>query len=290
MLIRYPGGKSKLKNQIKKLFPEEMLLHLWANHARWSYHEPFLGSGEMAFSIIQDEILPFSSRIILSDIDYHLICLWKSILHAPKELCELVEEFIPSAEIFYKYKEMDNVRNIEPVQAGFQKLALHQMSFSGLGYMAGGPLGGKSQSSSKYLVNCRWNPAVLCHKIMVLHKALSRYPNLTIACRSFEWNLKQATAKSFCYLDPPYYVKGPELYRYSMDQNAHCKLADLLKNTASSWALSYDDAPEVKQLYDGWTSINSIDAKYSIWSGEKGKPKNKEILIMSFPREACKSA
>ena len=43
------------------------------------------------------------------------------------------------------------------VDIGFKKLAIHQISYSGLGTMSGGPLGGAGQKS-QYKIDCRWSP------------------------------------------------------------------------------------------------------------------------------------
>jgi len=43
------------------------------------------------------------------------------------------------------------------LDVGFKKLAIHQISYSGLGTKSGGPLGGKSQESI-YKIDCRWSP------------------------------------------------------------------------------------------------------------------------------------
>lgn len=277
MLIRYPGGKGKLRKQILKYFPYEMTCPLVAQSARWSYHEPFMGSGEMAFTLMED--LPPSTRIFLSDVDYHLICLWQSVKNCPDELIGKIRSFTPAAAKFYEFKEQDGSRDMDPVRAGFQKLALHRMSFSGLGYMAGGPLGGRNQNSDLYRVDCRWNVNRICRLVLKIHKLMSKFDCLDISTGSFDKNLAKMTSRSFAYLDPPYYVKGPELYRYSMDDAMHLKLRDVLMISPGHWVLSYDDAPIIRELYSGYCGIVDVEASYSVHSGQKGKPKNREILI-----------
>ena len=49
------------------------------------------------------------------------------------------------------------------------------------------------------------------------------------------------------YLDPPYYVKGSQLYLSFYDEADHAALAKALRNERRfKWVLSYDNAPEVR--------------------------------------------
>lgn len=284
MLIRYPGGKGKLRKQIFKHFPYEMTCPLISQSVGWSYHEPFVGSGEMAFALMED--LPSNTKIFLSDIDYHLICLWQSVKNCPDELITKIRSFNPSADKFYEFKEQDGSQDMDPVRAGFQKLALHRMSYSGLGYMAGGPLGGRNQDNDLYRVDCRWNVNRICRNVLRIHNLMSKFDRLNIFTGSFDKNLSKMTSRSFAYLDPPYYVKGPELYKHSMDDDMHLKLRDLLMLSPGHWVLSYDDAPKVRELYSPYCGIADVYAAYSVHSGQKGKTKNREILISPEIRSA----
>ena len=109
------------------------------------YREPFFGSGAVGFQLLS--MLPSNARVWLNDQDYSLVCLWKSVKESSEELIEMVRRFEPSTDAFDKFKEEDGAPGIEPVTLGFQKLALHQISFSGNGVKAGGPIGGRKQRS-----------------------------------------------------------------------------------------------------------------------------------------------
>jgi DNA adenine methylase len=279
MLIRYPGSKAKLAPRIVSLFPDETRLPLWTNAAGWEYREPFFGAGAVGFYVL--DALDVRSRVVLGDLDPWLVLLWNAVLRAPDELKDLIRSFTPSADRFYEFKASDGRKDVDPVKAGFQKLALHQMSVSGFGAMSGGPIGGKNQESALYKVGCRWSAHRLARHVTDCNRKLRRFRDLSITCRDFSQTLSGLNENSFVYLDPPYVAKGGMLYRYSMDEGAHARLADTVKALPCAWALSYDDHPMIRDLY-AWADIRELRVTYSnatLRNGEAQRPKNREILI-----------
>jgi DNA adenine methylase len=184
------------------------------------------------------------------------------------------------------------------IEVAFAKLALHQISYSGLGTMAGGPLGGVKQES-KYKVDCRWNANSLKKKIKKAHQILSSVDLYQGGCREIDFSYAIDLQKEkrnweesgvnttyeieepvfrFFYLDPPYYDKGGELYQYSFTEQHHEDLMRMLKRTEHPWLLSYDSCTEVKKLYS-WASRIELDLTYTINAKDKGRVKT-ELLIV----------
>lgn len=278
MLIRYPGSKRKLVEGIVRHFPDEMLLDLRSAIAAWEYREPFFGAGAIGFDILAR--LSPRCEVWLNDKDYWLVCLWTAVHDAPDELRKLVLDFTPSVEKFEDFKRRDGQTDADPLVNGFQKLALHQMSYSGLGCKSGGPLGGKSQKNERYNVACRWNPARVASHIVRCHAILKRFKRCRITCRDFSELTAGCHSRAFCYLDPPYYEKGPQLYRHSMTRDDHARLAGSLRQAKYRWALSYDDHPEIRRLYS-WAQFHELSTTYTAArSKEQRRPKNKEIVIL----------
>ena len=55
---------------------------------------------------------------------------------------------------------------------------------------------------------------------------------------------------SMTYFDPPYFNKGPELYKNFFDKEDHAKIAQLILNgVPGNWIITYDDTPEIIELY-----------------------------------------
>ncbi len=75
----------------------------------------------------------------------------------------------------------------------------------------------------------------------------------------------------FFYLDPPFFAKADQLYRYSFREDDHKHLRDFLLTLEDKWLLSYDTAPQVEQLYGdvmnketNGTNHDHIDFYYSV--------------------------
>jgi DNA adenine methylase len=261
--FRYPGGKAKLKGPIISKIQE-----ITEGQEIGAYLEPFFGGGSICFALMDKHLFPHLRRVIINDWDFALFCLWYSVIKDHKTLIKLVENFTPSTEAFYEFKDkLINVefKKLSVADIGLMKLAIHQMSYSGLGVKAGGPIGGSKQAS-KYDVGCRWSPEsmskkiVKCHDLLIANKA-------TIHSSDFETCLNTANAlliyNPMVYLDPPYYVKGSDLYEHGFDQKDHERLCNRLKDAHYHWLLSYDDCPEIREMYS-WAEIEEINVNYTI--------------------------
>ena len=56
----------------------------------------------------------------------------------------------------------------------------------------------------------------------------------------------------------------------------HLDLAEILKNHPNGWALSYNDCPQIRELYDGFKFVE-LKPSLSMSNGKKSCP---EILII----------
>ena len=275
-LIRYPGSKAKLVKSILAKFPDVMSLPLFMTADTPEYREPFFGAGAVGFEVI--DRLPPKADVWINDKDYSIFCLWLSVKNDHIGLIEKIDKFEPSVEKFNEFKLSDNDKSIEPTEKGFRKLALHQMSFSGLGAMSGGPLGGSTQDNDKYNVFCRWSPPLLISEVIRLHHILTKV-DAKITCKDFQ-EVIDAPGKCFIYADPPYWVQGPNLYVHAMTESDHRRLSSSLRNSKNEWVLSYDDCVEVRELYRGcW--VSELEITYTMTETSEKRPKNKEILVSS---------
>lgn len=272
--FRYPGGKSKLKDSI--LAKLSSLL----NPSISEYREPFLGGGSIGLSLLakHDSL----QNIWINDADFYLACLWTSVIHYPTQLKERIKAYTPHVDDFYSFKRVlsianSNLHTVEHVvDKAFMKLALHQISYSGLGLKSGGPLGGKDQKS-KYKIDCRWSPDYICTKIDKVSSLLTSKSLRSNTCSAYDFDhiISDTSNKSLIYLDPPYYLKGGELYHFSFSLEDHKRLSKALKATKHSWVLSYDDCNEIRNLYN-WAKIEEVSVNYSINSS-----RNKSELLIT---------
>lgn len=243
MLIRYPGSKDK---HISLLAP-----YLERAAVSRKVYEPFAGTAAITFYLLERGEVDYYH---INDIDEGIAALWNQVKNNPEKLIERIKKYTPTVSDFYKFKEK---LGLSEEDKAFRKLVLHQVSFSGLGAMAGGPLGGKEQQS-EYTIDCRWSPDRLKKGILKCSELLNSVEGI-ITSEDWEKTVDAGIEnKGFIYLDPPYYVQGGGLYvNGSIDHEA---LAQKLR-TYNDWALSYDDCAEVRMLYP-FASVNKLD----VWS------------------------
>ncbi len=274
-MIRYPGSKAKIVDKILRHFPANVMERLFQSR-HLEYREPFFGAGAIGLELL--DRLPSSASIWLNDKDFSMVALWKSVWQDHAALIKEVRNFQPSVDAFYRFQEEDGRMDMDPVRTGFQKLALHQISFSGLGAKAGGPIGGREQSS-EYNVDCRWSPGRHVAEINRIHGLFSKFGNrVRITTGDFAPLIDGAMPHVFIYADPPYYEKGSQLYKHSMTDDDHRRLAKSFRSCRGEWVLSYDDHEFVRTLYP-WADIESVELTYTIASAKRNRRKNSEIVI-----------
>lgn len=283
-LIRYPGAKNKLVADILNALPEELVVPLNVSPSV-HYVEPFFGSGAVGIAVMR--LMHRRSAVTIADADIGIVSLWRAVKESPRELCQRIKRYSPSVESFYELKSSDGTFT-DTVDTGFRKLALHRISVSGFGYMAGGPIGGRSQAGD-YTVDCRWRPDKMVARIERLSALFNRFDKLSILHADVFDVLNSANIaatdyeRTFVYLDPPYYEKGDQLYKHKFTPQNHEELASVLKASRFDWAISYDDHPEIRRLYEG-AEIRRLEITYTnAVCNDPTRRKNHEILIAPAP-------
>ena len=242
MLIRYPGSKDKHLRFLRPYLLDavERNPHLV---------EPFTGTAAVTFDLLKQKKL---ESYVINDFDPAMSALWNVVKASPQSLIQAIKNFAPNVNDFYRFKEEPGNTEFE---LAFRKVVLHQTSYSGLGAMAGGPLGGRHQRS-EYGIDCRWRPNTLEKNIFQCSELLNSIEG-EVTNLPWEEVISEYKDSHFIYLDPPYYVKGSTLYTAGTID--HEGLAEALKDT-KEWVLSYDDAPEVRELYE-WAEISRLDVR-----------------------------
>ena len=276
-LIRYPGGKrkllgpiaSRLSSMFSDLSPEA------------EYREPFFGAGEVGLALLKQQP---GRRAWLNDGDPALAALWDGVVHRAEGLRMMVDLFahVLDAGYFFLYqKALLSIRTPtdlggdDPGWIGLAKLAAHQMSFSGLGARAGGPMGGRLQRDPE-AIRSRYDADSLCAKIAASSAILTAARLREGTCTNLDFaRLFEAPGEAGYYIDPPYYKAGPGLYQFSFSHADHERLAALLRAETRPWLLSYDEHPAVRKLYQGWSRIEELPMGCSI----NGYNRKVELII-----------
>ncbi len=268
--LRYPGGKAKLVNYIQDLIIDQ-------NLSDAIILEPYAGSASVSLSLLGNNVL---QNAILVERDPLIYAFWYSVFNHCDELIEKINTLqitLDTWNDFLIYKS-DNVLNkYNIVDIGLSGLFFNRTSFSGI--LKAGPIGGFTQSS-KYKIDCRFNKFRIINQIQQLSELQNRiticYDDALNFFRTYRPKLMKQNI--FVYIDPPYYEKGPSLYRYWYKHNDHKNLSKFIQRFKKPWLISYDDHKEIRNLYRNSTALQPIYFDYSIAGSRKGK----ELLISNL--------
>jgi DNA adenine methylase len=267
--FRTPGGKRRIA--------EKIVSSMLASGELTDYREGFLGGGSVCLEMM--ERLDPGAAITISDIDDSLMLMWRLVVHDPGQLIDAIEDYDPSVGDFYAFKEklLDPFDDSSVLETAAMRLIIPQISYSGLGVLAGGPQGGRRQESC-CPINARWNPARMSRKILKTHDLFNEF-YVRCMCTDYASVMKGISKQTVLYLDPPYFGQGKHLYQHSFSLAQHIALSEALKRLNCRWFLSYDDCAEIRRMYS-WASITEIPITYNL----RNKTGKKLDLLMQ-PRK-----
>nr|DAH68836.1 MAG TPA: DNA adenine methylase [Bacteriophage sp.] len=267
--LRYPGAKSKLYNYIYKLL-------VFENKLNCTFYEPFAGSASISLLLLENKAV---KRAVLNELDPLLYYFWYSVFNHTDELIKMISDTEISLENWHKlshYRNSDYLAHKTPVEIGFAGLFLNRTNFSGI--LKANPLGGLQQKS-RYTIDCRFNKIRIIESIRQLSIFRDRIDLFNMDAIDFmKQELKYKRNKSiFVYIDPPYYKEGSNLYRCYYTPEQHKDLAKYLLPKSFPWLISYDDAPEILNLYRQNSPL-TIHMDYSVHTSRKAE----ELLISNL--------
>lgn len=115
----------------------------------------------------------------------------------------------------------------------------------------------------------------------LIYALQNRMANVVVENQDFETLIKHYDRPdAFFYADPPYF-STEDMYAVGFGWEDHVRLRDTLKNIKGKFLLSYNDCPEIRELYNGFSlfdfsRIHSMAQRY-----EAGK-EFKELLIGNY--------
>ena len=273
--IKWVGGKTQILDGVLKRFPNEIN----------NYYEPFLGGGSVLIGVLSDESINISGKVIASDINPHLISLYKKVQKNPDELLkkfnEIVEEYskCPQEKGNKKPQSIEEAKtskesyyywirykfNIEHLPEQF--VFLNKTCFRGL--HREGPNGfnvpfGHYKSS----------PTLDKDNLLKLSKL---FQNVKFVCQSFEPDVVQG---DFVYMDPPYApVNATSFTAYTKNEFNHGVFFTSVRNLKCRWLLSNSDVPVVREAFVEYKT-EVIECRRAINSKDPASKIN-EVLISS---------
>jgi len=265
--LRYPGGKGKVADYFKHVFKENLLYD-------GVYVEPYAGGASVALSLLFNE---YASKIIINDIDRSIFSFWHSVLNKTDHLCKLIYDTPVTVENWERQRQIQRDKNRQSVlKVGFSTFYLNRTNRSGI--LNAGIIGGRQQTG-EWKIDARYNKKDLINRI----ERIAQYKDKIELYNSDAVQLvkslrKTIPQKSLFYFDPPYYVKGKDLYLNYYKDNDHQEIAnEISKVSNQKWIVTYDDVSQIRKLYSDYRK-KSFKLFYSAGSSNK---EGKEIMIFS---------
>jgi DNA adenine methylase len=266
--LRYPGGKSRAVKHILPLIPEDC----------GELCSPFLGGGSVELAVAERGF-----RVYGYDVFDPIVWFWQALLSEPKKLAILADSFrvyhpdylikIKHTKKFKKVRgllkeDFIRFRNELKVETDYSLMnaarvyAINRSSFSGATFSGG---------FSKRASYARFTDSSIERVISF------KQPNLTVEQADFKASIPKHP-DAFLYCDPPYLLGGDRDKLYGIQGSTHAGfdhrgLYDLLSQR-SGWVLSYNDCPEIRDLYKDF-EIRSAEWAY----GMNKSKQSSEILI-----------
>jgi DNA adenine methylase len=279
-LLRYCGGKSK---QTKYIVPRIVV------PPGGVFCEPFVGGGSVTLAIAEREMKirkrsynpSRPMQIVINDLDPGVSAFWGIIAgndwQAFGDLVTRVVAVEPSVNLFKFMRNLDPPNQIE---RAFKFFYLNRTCFAPSGGKR--PLGGWEQGDDGAIAD-RWNDEAIVEQMYAAREAL--LGRTTVLNLDFAEVISEATVNWTLYVDPPYYRAGDELYtEFTMADEKHVQLRDMLRDTPADWVLSYDRHTRIAELYtEDFSTASPLQVQYSI-----SKRKATEAIIVPKKKGATR--
>ncbi len=284
--INWMGGKGSLKYEILSRFPKsyERYIEVFGgggsilfekSPSKFEVYNDFNNNLVNLFKVVKYKPiaflkalghLPFHSRVGFEDLINHLnYDLYGDEYY--KEELELCEQYLTPPQL----EEVKRIYETRCEDLDVERaVTYYKIIMSSYG------AGGRSVSCQPINIRKTFQAIDMCSR---------RLANVFIENKDFEALIKHYDREgSFFYLDPPYWESEGVYSNINFTRETHERLRDTLKNIKGKFMLSYNDCPEIRELYKDFIIIpvermNNLTQRY-----EKGSV-YKEVLILNYEPE-----
>jgi DNA adenine methylase len=258
--LRYPGGKAKALKKILPLVPKFS-----------EFREPFLGGASVYLALKQQ--YP-DKKYWVNDLNADLFHFWLNLRDKHSHLTKKVQ-FIRDNEndgrVLHKNLVENNPK--QSLEKAVRFFVLNRITFSGTI-----EAGGYSQGA----FDARFTQS----SIDRLGPVAAVIQDTEITNFDYEELIKKEGDDVFIFLDPPY-LSATKSRLYGKNGNLHTgfdheRFAEVMKNTKHKWMITYDDCPEVRELFT-FANIVSWEFQYGMNNyKQETAAKGKELIITNY--------
>lgn len=270
--LRYPGGKGKIARFVDHILDK--------NGITGTYAEPFAGGAGVAMNLLLHQRV---EKVVINDLDDGVYSFWHTVTHSPEALIRRIRR-VPFDSVIgldeigvrkaywywhntrMRYRE-NRYRSVE--DKAFDFFMLNRMNVSGI--VKGGPIGGEQQNG-RYNISSRFNKQTLIRRIEKIADIRDRIVVTQYEASYFLRHLIDYCEMSNClaFVDPPYFVQGKNLYSTFATDRIHKMTAEcLLGNPEWRWILTYDEAPEIDNMYPS-DEVNKYEYDIAYSANKRG--------------------
>ncbi len=246
------GGKKALRDEILTRFP--------LDYTR--YIEVFGGGGWVLF-----HKPPGRDFEVYNDFNQNLTNLFRYVRDRPEELIEELTYTLNARSDF------DHIRKVLRTQTDLPDLKRAAYFYQII-----------RQSYASGMDSFGAQPHRMWNNFPLIRQACSRLQNVVIENRDFEKLIRQYDrAESFFYCDPPYYTTEDYYEDVDFTTEDHVRLADTLCGIQGKFLLSYNNCPEIRELYtrDGIV-IEEVSRLSNIAQRYEAGKQYAELLISNY--------
>ena len=244
--ISWIGGKKLLRKKIIEQFPE-------GGYDR--YIEVFGGAGWVLFAKERHAELE-----VYNDVNSNLVNLYRCVKYHPEALQKELDGLLMSRELFYDAAE--GIRGLTDIQRAARFWMTIKESYGADARTFGG------------------RPKDLGKAADFLRLASGRLRMVVIENLDFERLIRNYDRDSaLFYLDPPYY-DAEKYYPDRFNPEDHDRLHNVLMQIKGRFVLSYNDCPEIRQLYSGYRMIQ-VDRSDNL-AVRAGARRYRELIITNY--------
>ena len=254
--LRYPGGKFYA---LKHIMPYIVCV------PHDEYREPFFGGGSVFFA--KDK----AQYNIINDLETDIIHLYRWIIDEQQceQLCNLIKGEVANKN---RHSEVKNMVPRSDLERAFKTYYLNRTSYCGI---INTPAWGYADGKSSPPPN--WPNFLL--------QASKKLAGCSLYSMDFTdiLNMPAKGKDVLIYCDPPYFhADQKRAYTQPFEIEDHRRVADALKKTKYNFCLSYDDCPEIREMYS-WANINEVSWLYNT-DNIQGQNRRacKEVIITNY--------